>query len=240
MKELSPVLLIAAAGQGRRMGGDTKKPYLILAGKPVLVHTLEVFLKLNLFSLVGVIVAPGEKEAFEECVLEPFFMGDKRLFQVEGGEERQISVFNGLKALHHKKVPEDALVCVHDGARPLVGESLILKVYSEALDTGAAIAGVPLKDTIKEIDTNHMVRKTPQRDLFMAVQTPQFFRFSVIWQAHCQAAEDGFLGSDDSSLVERLGINVKIVPGSYENLKLTTPVDLRIAEEYLSSRRLIK
>ncbi|MDO9534352.1 MAG: 2-C-methyl-D-erythritol 4-phosphate cytidylyltransferase [Bacillota bacterium] len=240
MKDLSPALLIAAAGQGRRMGGDTKKPYLLLAGKPVLAHTLEVFLKLNLFSLVGVIIAPGEKEAFREWVLEPFFAGEERLFQVEGGEERQISVFNGLKSLQDKKVHEDALVCVHDGARPLVDESLILNVYREALITGAAIAGVPLKDTIKEIDSDHMVRKTPQRDLFMAVQTPQCFSFSVLWQAHCQAAEAGFFGSDDSSLVERLGINVKVVPGSYENLKLTTPSDLRIAEEYLSSRRFLK
>lgn len=240
MKDLSPVLLIAAAGRGRRMGGDRKKPYLLLAGKPVLVHTLEVFLKLDLFSLVGVIIAPGEKEAFAKWVLEPFFVGEKRLFQVEGGEERQISIFNGLKALKNKKVHEDALVCIHDGARPLVDESLILKVYREALVTGAAIAGVPLKDTIKEIDSGHMVKETPQRDLFMAVQTPQCFRFSAIWQAHCQAAAAGFLGSDDSSLVERLGINVKIVPGSDENLKLTTPFDLRIAEEYLSSGRFLK
>jgi len=240
MKDLSPVLLIAAAGQGRRMGGDTKKPYLLLDGKPVLAHTLEVFLKLGLFSLVGVIIAPGEKEVFNERVLEPFFMEEKCLFQVEGGEERQISVFNGLKALREKKVHEDTMVCIHDGARPLADESLILKVYREALITGSAVVGVPLKDTIKEIDSNHMVRKTPQRDLFMAVQTPQCFRLSVIWQAHCQAVESGFLGSDDSSLVERLGVNVKVVEGSYENLKLTTPFDLKIAGEYLSSRRFLK
>ncbi len=239
-KEQNAVLLIAAAGQGRRMGGEKKKIYLSLAGKPVLAHTLEVFLKLNIFSQVIVIIAPREEDTFRKRVLDPFFSAGKQIFLLEGGEERQYSIFNGLQYLHKRKIPEESVVCIHDGARPLVSEPLILSVYQEALSTGAAIAGIPLKDTIKEVDCNLMVLNTPLRDSFMAIQTPQCFKFSILWQAYCKAKEDNFLGSDDSSLVERLGIRVRVVPGNYENLKITTPDDLKVAEAYLSSRRSFK
>ncbi|RJX25029.1 MAG: 2-C-methyl-D-erythritol 4-phosphate cytidylyltransferase [Dethiobacter sp.] len=236
-KEHTPVLLIAAAGQGRRMGGEENKTCLSLAGKPVLAHTLDIFLKLNIFSQVMVIIAPREEDTFRERVLIPFFPGEKHIFLLEGGRERQYSIFNGLQYLYKRKIPEESMVCIHDGARPLVSESLILSVYQQALSTGAAIAGIPLKDTIKEVDTDLAVLNTPRRDSFMAIQTPQCFKFSILWQAHCKAKEDNFLGSDDSSLVERLGIKVKVVMGNYENLKITTPDDLRLAETYLSSRR---
>ena len=234
------VLLIAAAGLGSRMGGEKKKIYLPLDGKPVLAHTLKVFLDTNIFSMIIVIVAPGEKETLREQVLTPFFSGGEQIVLLEGGNQRQRSVFNGLQYLQKEQIPEDSLICIHDGARPLVSELLILNVFKEALSSGAAIAGVPLKDTIKEVDSSATVLHTPQRETLRAVQTPQCFKFSILWQAYCKAEKDNFLGSDDSSLVERLGIKVKVVPGDYKNLKITTPGDLEVAEAYLSFGRFLK
>lgn len=233
-------LLIAAAGQGKRMGGEMNKNYLSLAGKPILAHTLEVFLKLNIFSQVIVIIAPREEETFRKRVLIPFFYQEEPIILLEGGAQRQDSVFCGLKYLYSINVPGEALVCIHDGARPLVSGQLILNVYQEALSTGAAVAAVPLKDTVKEVNGDLMILNTPPRDNMRAVQTPQCFKFSVLWQAFCKAREDNFLGSDDSSLVERLGIRVKAVPGEYENIKITTPDDLKVAEVLFYSRRSLK
>jgi 2-C-methyl-D-erythritol 4-phosphate cytidylyltransferase len=230
------VLLIAAAGRGKRMGRERNKLYLPLKGKPVLACTLKVFLEMDLFNLVGVIVAPGEEDAFWNEVYNPYFAGDRRVFVVEGGAERQVSVFNGLKALKQKNIHEDSIVCIHDGARPLIRKPLIMDVYLEALISGAAIIGVPLKDTIKEIDHRQIVSKTPPREQYKLAQTPQCFKFSTLLQAHEKAEKENFTGSDDSTLVERLGAKVKVVPGSYENLKLTTPFDFKIAETYLSCK----
>jgi 2-C-methyl-D-erythritol 4-phosphate cytidylyltransferase len=234
--EHKPVLLITAAGKGRRMGGEGSKLYLSLAGKPVLAHTLEAFLGLKLFSPVLVVIAPGEEKIFNEQIRAPFFPGEKQLFLVEGGKERQHSVFNALKHLYQKNTPGETIICIHDGARPLVDKSLILSVYREALSSRAAIAGIPLQDTIKEIDSSLMVCSTPPRKNFMAIQTPQCFKYSLLWQAHCRAKEENFLGSDDATLVERLGMKVKVVPGSFTNLKLTTPIDLEVARAYLGRR----
>lgn len=236
-KKQRPVLLIAAAGKGSRMGGKRPKLYLSLAGKPVLAHTLTAFLSLNLFSSVLIIIAPGEEKYFNEQIWTPFFPEENRFFLVEGGEERQHSVFNALKYLYEKEPAGDFLICIHDGARPLVEESLILSVYREALSTGAAIAGIPLQDTIKEIDSSMVVRGTPSRENYMAIQTPQCFQFSLLWRAHLRAKAENFFGSDDSTLVERLGIKVKVVPGSFANLKLTTPFDLEVARAYLAGGR---
>lgn len=232
-----PVLLIPAAGQGRRMQGDINKQYLLLAGMPVLARTLKTFLDLNFFLQVIVIIAPGEENIFRSLVQLPFFPDEKRIVTVQGGEERQSSVYNGLKFLRQQKRDVvESIVCVHDGARPLVTAELFHRVFDEALIFGAAIPGVPLKDTIKEVDRNLNVVGTPSRDNLMAIQTPQCFHFSLLWRAHQRAREDGFQGSDDASLVERLGKKVKVVPGSNENLKITTPIDLLLAETYLNAK----
>jgi 2-C-methyl-D-erythritol 4-phosphate cytidylyltransferase len=236
-EELAPFLLIAAAGRGRRMKETINKQYLFLAGKPVLAHTLKTFLDLNIYQQVVVIIAPGEEDAFRELVQAPFFPAEKRIAIVMGARERQSSVYNGLKYLRESgRIAPKSIVAVHDGARPLATAELILRVYKEALSFGAAVPGIALKDTIKEVDNGLNVVKTPSRDRFMAIQTPQCFHFSLLWQAYQRAREDGFLGSDDASLVERLDRKVKVVPGSDENLKITTPIDLLLAEAYLSAR----
>lgn len=232
-----PVLLITAAGRGSRMGGKVPKLYLPLAGKPVLAHTLTAFLGLDLFSSILIVVAPGEEKLFNEQIRIPFFPEENRFFLIKGGEERQYSVFNALKYLHAKKPAEDFVVCIHDGARPLADRTLILNVYQKALSTGAAIPGIPLQDTIKEIDSSMGVLGTPARENYMAIQTPQCFIFSLLWRAHLRAKEENFCGNDDSVLVERLGTKVKVVPGDFANLKLTTPFDLEVARAYLAGRR---
>ncbi len=230
-----PALLITAAGQGRRVGGGKNKLYMFLRGKPVLARTLDVFKEMDLFASTIVIVAPGEEKVFRRWVEIPFLSGDKRFTIVAGGQERQDSVYNGLLALKEKGMGEGSIVCIHDGARPLVSSSLVDKVYREALLSGAAVAGIPLKDTIKIVNRELTVVETPPREDLFAVQTPQCFEFSLLWEAHLRAREDNYRGSDDASLVERLGVPVKIVPGTDENLKLTTEMDFKVAEALLDN-----
>ncbi|NLX91796.1 MAG: 2-C-methyl-D-erythritol 4-phosphate cytidylyltransferase [Firmicutes bacterium] len=225
-----PVLIMPAAGRGKRMGGERNKPYLLLAGKPVLAHTLQVFVELGVFSRIIPVIAPGEEEYFKKWILLPFFSNINNIYPVFGGEERQSSVFNALEILHREGISKDTIICIHDGVRPLVRGELILNVLRETADCGAAIAGVPVKDTVKIVDSEGAVQSTPPRERLILAQTPQCFRFSIIWEAHCLARDEGFWGSDDAVLVERTGIPVRVVPGSYDNIKLTTPHDLKIAE----------
>jgi len=208
---------------------------MLLDEKPVLAHTVAGCLETGLFDLVVVVVAPGEEDLFRRWVVTPFFHGEERLVAVVGGEERQKTVFNGLLWLEQQGVEKDRVVCIHDGARPLLDKSLAWQGYQEALSHGAAVPGIPLKDTVKEVDDAHNVLRTPSRERLLAVQTPQCFRFSLLWQAHREAEKDGFKGSDDASLVERMGKAVKVFPGSESNIKLTTPLDFKIAEILLAS-----
>ena len=226
------VLLLPAAGQGLRMGGDIKKPYLLLAGKPVIVHTLDACLAAAIFSRLLVLVTPGEEAYFQEEICKQYFDGHKSIIIVPGGTSRQDSVFRGLKALHGD-LDNETIICVHDAVRPLVSSFLLQRVVAEAKRYGAALAAVPLTDTVKLVDGHNNVVETPLRETLVAAQTPQCFKFSLLWEAHCQAAVQA---SDDAALVERMGAAVRIVPGSYENIKLTTPHDMKMAELYLARR----
>ncbi|HHU76033.1 MAG TPA: 2-C-methyl-D-erythritol 4-phosphate cytidylyltransferase [Firmicutes bacterium] len=225
-----PVVIVPAAGQGKRMGGDANKPYLLLGKRPVLAHTLEVFTDLGLFSRIIPVIAPGEEEYFRDLILLPYFSEVKELFfPVTGGRTRQDSVFNALTFLRGKGITGETIICIHDGARPLVSGSLVRSALLAAGELGAALVGVAPKDTVKRIDEAGFVQDTPPREHLLLAQTPQCFRFSIIWGAHLKARGDGFAGSDDAVLVERMGMPVKVVPGDYSNIKLTTPHDLEIA-----------
>lgn len=224
------VLLLPAAGQGLRMGGEVKKPYLLLAGKPVIVHTLKACLDAAIFSRLIVLVAPGEEAHFHKYISNPYLKEYKNVSVIPGGMSRQDSVFQGLKAIRDV-VEHETIVCVHDAVRPLVSSLLLQKVVAKAKSTGAALAGVPLTDTIKMVNKHNIVVNTPLRENLIAAQTPQCFKFSILWDAHCRAAEQA---SDDAALVERLGGVVHIVQGDNENIKLTTPHDLKMAELYLA------
>ncbi len=216
-------VIIPAAGKGKRMGASLNKQYLKLKGRPLLMYTLELFLKLSPAQIV-VVVSEGEKEIFQKYILTP--LNSPGVQVVTGGKTRQDSVRAGLKALNETL----EYVCIHDGARPLASPRMVKEVFRACQEVGGAAAGVPLKDTIKEVDSSGFVIHTPRREGFIAVQTPQIFRRDFILEAYEKAAEEGFCVTDDTALLEKYGKKVKIVPGSYDNLKITTPEDLILAE----------
>ena len=220
-----------AAGASTRMNnfGGTNKNLLKLAGEMVLLRSVKTFSKVERVNFLIVVVGANEVETVENLLraqkdLKPWVV-------TVGGSERQFSIANGLKF-----VPEDAdTVLVHDAARPLVTEKTVNAVIDAAEQFGGAIAAVPAKDTIKLVGADGFVRFTPPRRELVAVQTPQGFRRELILRAYAKAEEDGFLGTDDSSLVERLGIRIKVVESEYSNLKITTPEDIWVAETFLRS-----
>ena len=218
-----------AAGASRRMGGDTNKNFLKLMGEPILIRTLKTFSKVERVNFLIVVVSAHEIETVEQLLSATPELKPWRV--TVGGSERQYSIANGLKLL-----PDDAqIVLVHDAARPLVTVQTIDNVIDAAELFGGAIAAVPAKDTIKVVDADNFVRYTPPRKDLAVVQTPQGFRREILLRAYEKAADENFLGTDDSSLVERLGVRIKIIDGGYHNIKVTTPEDIHVAETFLRS-----
>jgi 2-C-methyl-D-erythritol 4-phosphate cytidylyltransferase len=224
------IAVIVAAGQGKRMGRKTNKQYLNFMDKPVLAHTLEVFEKHPLIDGVIVVTREEEISLCNERVIMPFKF-NKIINVVPGGKERQDSVYQGLKALPS----QCELVVVHDGARPLLTLDLMTEVINTAQRDKAAILAVPVKDTVKRVAQGLVISTIPRAEVW-AVQTPQVFSKELILKAYEHAYQQGFYGTDDASLVEMLGENVRIVHGSYENIKMTTPEDLIIGEAILQRR----
>lgn len=225
------VALIPAAGTGSRMGSKIKKQYLSLNNSPILTRTICVLEECPEISGIVLVVAPGEEEFCQNHILKGQIFS-KVLAVVPGGDHRQTSVFKGLCVL-----PKSTkLVVIHDGARPLVQPLEITRVIQTAHDMGAAALAVPVKDTIKEVNSQGIVVNTPPREVLWAVQTPQVFRYDLIMKAHLSAKETGMLATDDCALVEAYGHSVKLVAGNYENIKITTPEDLVLAEAFLKRR----
>lgn len=219
--------IVVAAGSGRRMARAVNKVFLPLGGRPVLLHSVAALAACAEVDYLVVVVAAGE-EAQAAALLETLRL-DKPWRVVAGGSERQYSVAAALAA-----APAEAdIVAVHDGARPLVAPEDIAAAVAAAREHKAAVVAVPVKDTIKVVDAAGFVTGTPDRSGLWAMQTPQAFAAGLIRQAHAAAVRDGVVATDDAALVERLGIRVKIVPGSYRNLKITTPEDLTMAEALL-------
>lgn len=221
--------IIPSAGMGRRMGSK-KKNYLDLLGRPVLAHTLKPFEDCPLVNSVIIVVPPSD-EAFCRTEIVEKYGFKKVIAVVAGGAERQDSVGNGLTAAGD----EWDVILVHDGARPLVTRKIIEGTVLAAISEGGSIAAVRVKDTIKEV-SGWFVKRTIPRDTLWSVQTPQAFQANILKKAFTLAKEDGFIGTDESSLVERLGEKVVVVEGSYENLKITTEEDLIVAERILKNR----
>jgi 2-C-methyl-D-erythritol 4-phosphate cytidylyltransferase len=217
--------IIVAAGGSRRMNG-IDKIFAPLGDKPVLARSVEVFEKCKQIDQIVIVVGLQNIEAGKKIVSE---QGWKKVKDVcAGGDRRQDSVQAGLSHLK----PCD-WVLIHDGARPLVAEDLILRGLEEAAETGAAIAAVPVTDTIKMADKSNIVMGTPPRDNLWAVQTPQVFRFGLIMDAYRNMKGNV---TDDSMLVERAGTKVKLYMGSYDNIKITTPNDMTLAALILEQR----
>ncbi len=229
------VVIIPAAGLGTRMAGAAvgktpAKQFTELNGVPVLVHTLRKFASAPRVSEIVIALRKSEAESFEPRVQQERFARPVRI--VEGGEHRQESVSNALKSL--SAAPDD-IVLVHDGVRPFVDPDTIQNVIDAAASHGAAIAAVPAVDTIKQVDRTAdgaVVNSTIPREHVVLVQTPQGFRFDVLKRAFDEADRDGFAGTDEASLVERMGNEVAVVMGSPRNIKITTPLDLELAEFY--------
>ena len=224
--------IIAAAGLGTRMQQDTPKTYLQLAGKPILIHTLEVFEKVPDVNEVLVVVHPEDLEFCQEEVIDAYPL-KKVLRLVPGGKERQDSVYNALKVLKKEDAELDVIL-VHDGVRPLVDPAQVRKVVAAARRHGAAILGIPCQDTLKRVNSKGIVVDTVDREELWQVQTPQAFQAALLWRAYQEAMNRGFYATDEAALVEALGETVVVVPGTCLNLKITTPDDLKMAEAILA------
>ena len=224
--------IIAAAGIGRRMGGDVPKQYLELSGRPIICHTLDIFKSVSGVDELVVVIEPGREAGFQRDVMDRY--GYPSSWQVvAGGGVRQESVANGLNA-----VSESCdVVIVHDGVRPFVLPSKIDELVCIASSEGACILAAPVKETIKRVDNNAFVLETVDRDELWGVQTPQVFRRGVLAGAIDEATRSGFVGTDEASLVERIGVKVKVVEGDYHNIKITTPEDIGIGEGILECIR---
>jgi 2-C-methyl-D-erythritol 4-phosphate cytidylyltransferase len=218
--------IIVAAGQGLRMGGPVSKQYLSLAGVPILGRTLNVFEKSGLFEEIIVVVGAADKEHCARQVFDKTKMA-RSVRIVAGGRDRQESVYNGLEASNGH---DDDTVLIHDGVRPFVSEDTLVQCLEAVKTHGTCIAAVPACDTLKQIGANGRITETLPRDAVWLAQTPQGFRLGQIRAAHRQARQEGFVGTDDAQLVERLGQTVMVVPGSRVNIKITTPDDLLLAE----------
>ena len=224
------VAIVPAAGSGNRMGRELSKQYLSLGRMPILVHTLNVFEKCPLVDALLVVVPPPDVESVRTEML-PRWNLKKLAGIIPGGKERQDSVRAGIEALDR----DTDIVIVHDAVRPFITVGLIENCIRAAEEEGAATVGVPVKDTVKEVGADGRVMRTCDRNLLWLTQTPQAFRRDIIENAHRAAVRDGYRGTDDTSLVERLGIAVRMIRGDYGNIKITTPEDLVIAEALLAA-----
>lgn len=221
------VAIIPAAGVGKRMGGEVPKQFTPLAGKPILAWTLERMQSSPLIDSI-IVSAMAEHHAQVRAIAEEF--GVTKLTEiVDGGAQRQDSVWHALRAVP----PVADLVFVHDGVRPLVSPDDLQNVAEAARRFGAAILAVPVKDTIKQTDENDFIENTLDRECLWCAQTPQAFKREILYKAFQHALADHFLGTDEASLVEYSGGDVKIVPGSYTNIKITTAEDVVYAEALL-------
>jgi 2-C-methyl-D-erythritol 4-phosphate cytidylyltransferase len=229
---MKTVVIIPAGGTGRRMGGEIPKQYLLLAGIPILVHTLRVFQHSPLVHQILLVVPEGDVAEVRRDIVERFDFPKVSLI-IAGGMERQHSVKN---ALVHVR-DEHEIVLVHDGVRPFVTGVMIERAVNGAKEFGAVAVGVPVRDTVKEADAAGRVVRTVQREGLWLTQTPQAFRREVILAAYEEAAVDGFYGTDDASLVERMGVPVRMIPGDKDNIKVTTPEDLELGERIVCRRK---
>jgi 2-C-methyl-D-erythritol 4-phosphate cytidylyltransferase len=226
-------VVIPAAGKGTRMGGSRSKQFLELDGIPIVVHTLRRFQSYEIID--AIIIAAAEEDVDNVKAMAKKHELSKVVEVVKGGKERQDSVWNGLRQL--KQYSPD-VVLVHDAVRPFISHDCILQVTEAAAKHDAAIVAVCSKDTVKLSGGDGYIQQTPPRQNVWITQTPQAFRYSLLCEAFEQANTYSFSGTDEASLVERLGVKVKIVEGNYDNIKITTPGDLELA--HLINKRWVK
>ncbi|MFQ5839854.1 MAG: 2-C-methyl-D-erythritol 4-phosphate cytidylyltransferase [Candidatus Methylomirabilales bacterium] len=221
--------VVVAGGLGRRIGGSLPKQFQPLDGVPILARTLRQLTGPPIVDAVVVVVPPGFEDRCQQRVVAAY-----RIPRVEaiipGGTDRQESVFLGIQ----RATAATDVILIHDGVRPFVCPELLQRIVESAWDYGAAVAAVPVRETVKVVDGAGCVVSTPDRRGLWLAQTPQAFRAAVIREAHRVARADGVLATDDAALVERMHKTVRVVEGSVDNIKITTPQDLDHAREILS------
>lgn len=218
------VVYIAAAGMGRRMNSDINKQFIPINGRPMIQLTLEKFDELPYIDEIFLIIREGEEEMIQSILNQMELSHEIGL--VVGGNERQDSIYEGIK-----RVPQNTeIVLTHDGARPFVQKEEIEEIICSAIKYGAATLMTPMKDTVKISEDGVWSKVTPDRSKLFAVQTPQGFKKDILLKAYKQAFDEKYYGTDDCSLVEKAGYRIKLVQGSYHNIKITTPEDLILAE----------
>ena len=235
---MKATVLVPAAGMGRRMGASINKQYLDLAGRPILAHTLALFQQHPSIDSIYPILPADEISYCQAHIVDRYGLSKVRRI-VAGGAERQDSVLNGLRALDVDGVTRETIVLIHDGVRPLFDRELIPQLIQITALQGGCVVGVPVKDTIKEVSAGQ-ISATPERQRLWQAQTPQAFRFGLIMRASESAEREGFLGTDDASLVEQLGEPVMMLEGHYSNIKVTTPEDMLIAAAFMQKQGLVQ
>jgi 2-C-methyl-D-erythritol 4-phosphate cytidylyltransferase len=233
MKDLLTVI-VPAAGAGSRMGFGKNKAFITVRDIPLLVLCMKMLAETGMARRVIVVTRAWEITETERMLKEyqPDFFPDINWQVTAGGRERQDSVANGLALV----TDESGYVAVHDGARPFAGTEVFARTFARAKEFGAAIAAVPLKDTVKVVDARGIVVSTPERSSLCAVQTPQIFEINVLRRGYDFLKEHPVAVTDDASLVEASGHPVAVAEGSYENIKVTTPEDLLLAEKILEKQ----
>ena len=223
--------VIVAAGKGKRMGTEISKQFLPLGGKEILAHTVQKFEKAK--NIRDIILVTGADSLQDVRDMTREYGWEKIVSIVAGGKERQDSVWYGLQQV----AADTEIILIHDGVRPFVTEDILNISIETALEMGGCVAGVPAKDTIKVCDGENIAIATPDRNALWQIQTPQTFRKERIVKAYEQAKEDGFVGTDDASFAEHCGYPVKVIMGSYRNIKITTKEDLIIGEAFLKEEQ---
>ena len=229
MKRYKCIVIVLAAGSGRRMNSKVKKQFLEIGDKPILVHTLEKFNNCKMIDEIILVTGKDEIEFCRKEIIKKYGIVKVKKV-ISGGDQRQDSVFNGLKEIEN----DEDIVLVHDGARPFIADEEIERCILVAKQYKACVLAVRVKDTIKKVDEDGNIIKTLDRDFLWSIQTPQVFKTEILRQAHMSAIGQGFIGTDDASLVEKFtNIPIKVVEGKYTNIKITTPEDISFGEVIL-------
>jgi len=231
MTKVSAIVL--SAGKGRRMNSDVAKQYIEIAGKPVIYYSLAAFENSAVDEII-LVTAPGEEEIVRKNIVEKYNFKKVSMITA-GGKERYHSVFNGLKAIE-----DTDFVLIHDGARPMLTPEMIAHIIEEVKNADACVSAVPSKDTIKISDAEGYISATPDRSFVWNIHTPQAFKYELIIKAYSdlmKLSDNEIKVTDDAMVVESMtGHKVKLVEGSYKNIKVTTPEDLLVAERFLADR----
>ena len=223
--------VIVAAGKGKRMGTEISKQFLPLGGKEILAHSVEKFEKAE--NIRDIVIVTGKDSLQDVKDMTQEYGWGKVVSVVAGGKERQDSVWNGLQLVS----ADTEIVLIHDGVRPFVTEEILNHSIATAMEMGGCVAGVPAKDTIKVCNSENIAIVTPDRSTLWQIQTPQTFRKDLILKAYQKAKAESFVGTDDASLAEYSGYPVKVIMGSYRNIKITTKEDLLIGEAFLKGEQ---